>query len=99
MFEPRIPGLITVVKKYNMLDGDVRFIKVWVYQNAEGLIDLFEVRYENEHNKKAVMYYLKHDFVPEGYCKDHFREGVDEIILGRFLKSTETLPKRCRPPQ
>lgn len=38
------------------------------------------------HNKKAIMYYLKHDFIPEGYRKDHFREGVDEIILGRFLK-------------
>ena len=38
------------------------------------------------HNKKAIMYYVKHDFVPEGYCRDHFRPGVDEIILGRFLK-------------
>ena len=38
------------------------------------------------HNKKAVTYYLKHDFIPEGYRKDHFFEGVDEIILGRFLK-------------
>jgi hypothetical protein len=32
------------------------------------------------------MYYLKHDFIPEGYRKDHFIEGVDEIVLGRFLK-------------
>lgn len=38
------------------------------------------------HNRKAVMYYLKNDFIPEGYRKDHFFEGVDEIILGRFLK-------------
>ena len=38
------------------------------------------------HNKKALMYYLKHDFIPEGYCRDHFLEGVDEIMLGRFLK-------------
>ena len=38
------------------------------------------------HNKKAIMYYLKHGFVSEGYCRDHFREGVDEIVLGRFLK-------------
>jgi ribosomal protein S18 acetylase RimI-like enzyme len=38
------------------------------------------------HNKRALMYYLKHDFVPEGYQRDHFMEGVDEIILGRFLK-------------
>lgn len=38
------------------------------------------------HNKRALRYYLKHDFIPEGYRRDHFREGVDEIILGRFLK-------------
>ncbi len=38
------------------------------------------------HNKKAIMYYLKNDFIPEGYRRDHFRKGVDEIILGRFLK-------------
>jgi len=38
------------------------------------------------HNKKAIIYYLKHDFIPEGYCRDHFREGVDEIMLCRFLK-------------
>lgn len=37
------------------------------------------------HNKKAVAYYLKHDFIPEGYRRDHFFVGVDEIILGRFL--------------
>ena len=40
------------------------------------------------HNKKALIYYLKHDFIPEGYQKDHFFEGVDEIILGRFLKKS-----------
>lgn len=38
------------------------------------------------HNKRALLFYIKHGFVPEGYRKDHFREGVDEIILGRFLK-------------
>ncbi len=32
------------------------------------------------------MYYLKHDFIPVGYQKDHFFAGVDEIILDRFLK-------------
>ena len=37
------------------------------------------------HNKRALMFYLKHDFIPEGYRRDHFYEGVDEIILGRFL--------------
>ena len=34
------------------------------------------------------MYYIKHDFVPESYCRDHFRPEVDEIILGRFLKNS-----------
>ena len=38
------------------------------------------------HNKRALMYYLKHDFIPVGYQKDHFFAGVDEIILDRFLK-------------
>jgi ribosomal protein S18 acetylase RimI-like enzyme len=38
------------------------------------------------HNKAALLYYIKHGFIPEGYCRDHFREGVDEIMLGRFLK-------------
>ncbi len=38
------------------------------------------------HNKKALLYYIKNNFIPEGYCKDHFHEGVDEIILGRFLE-------------
>jgi ribosomal protein S18 acetylase RimI-like enzyme len=38
------------------------------------------------HNKKALLYYIKNDFVPEGYCKDHFHPGIDEIILGRFMK-------------
>ena len=38
------------------------------------------------HNRRALLYYIKHGFIPEGYCRDHFREGLDEIILGRFLK-------------
>jgi len=37
------------------------------------------------HNKRALIYYLKNGFIPEGYRKDHFIVGVDEIILGRFL--------------
>ena len=36
-------------------------------------------------NRRALIYYIKHGFVPEGYCRDHFIPGVDEIILGRFL--------------
>lgn len=37
------------------------------------------------HNKKAIIYYIKNGFIPEGYRRDHFFEGVDEIILGRFM--------------
>jgi ribosomal protein S18 acetylase RimI-like enzyme len=37
------------------------------------------------HNTRALIYYVKNGFVPEGYQKDHFKKGVDEIILGRFL--------------
>ena len=37
------------------------------------------------HNKRALIYYIKNGFIPEGYRKDHFKVGVDEIILGRFL--------------
>ena len=37
------------------------------------------------HNKRALIYYIKNGFIPEGYAKDHFKKGVDEIILGRFL--------------
>ena len=48
-------SLVETVKKYNMLDGEVRFIKVWPYLNADGLIELFDVRFENEQNKKAVI--------------------------------------------
>lgn len=39
-------------------------------------------------NRRALIYYIKHGFVPEGYCKDHFIDGVDEIILGRFLQKS-----------
>ena len=37
------------------------------------------------HNTKALIYYIKNGFIPEGYQKNHFHEGVDEIMLGRFL--------------
>ncbi len=36
-------------------------------------------------NKTALAYYLRHDFVPEGYRKAHFFPGVDDIELARFL--------------
>ena len=37
------------------------------------------------HNARAIGFYLKHGFVPVGYRRDHFIEGVDEILLDRFL--------------
>jgi ribosomal protein S18 acetylase RimI-like enzyme len=37
------------------------------------------------HNRKALLYYLRNGFVPEGFQRDHFIEGVHEIPLGRFL--------------
>jgi [ribosomal protein S18]-alanine N-acetyltransferase len=38
------------------------------------------------HNKRALLYYIKLGFVPEGYRRDHFQDGIDEIILGKFYK-------------
>lgn len=43
----------------------------------------------SSHNTRALLYYIKNGFVPEGYRRDHFRQGVDEIVLGRFLKRKE----------
>ncbi len=37
------------------------------------------------HNKRAIIFYLKNGFIPVGYRKDHFRVGVDEILLDKFL--------------
>ena len=37
------------------------------------------------HNRKAMIYYIRNGFVPEGYMPDHFIPGVHEIPLGRFL--------------
>ncbi len=38
------------------------------------------------HNKRAVAFYLNKGFIPVGYKKDHFKEGIDEILLDKFLK-------------
>lgn len=35
---------------------------------------------------KTLIYYIESGFIPVGYRKDHFKAGVDEIILDRFLK-------------
>ncbi|MCX6992137.1 MAG: GNAT family N-acetyltransferase [Kiritimatiellaeota bacterium] len=37
------------------------------------------------HNTRALIYYISNGFVPVGRQKDHFKPGVDEIILDRFL--------------
>jgi hypothetical protein len=47
--------LTETVIKYEWLNGNVEFVKVWPYFNADGLIELFDVRFENEKNKKAVI--------------------------------------------
>lgn len=39
------------------------------------------------HNTRALIYYIKNGFVPEGYQKDHFKKGVDEILLGKFFNA------------
>ena len=36
-------------------------------------------------NTRALIYYISNGFIPAGYRKDHFRPGVDEIDLDRFL--------------
>jgi ribosomal protein S18 acetylase RimI-like enzyme len=36
-------------------------------------------------NTRAVLFYFKHGFTVEGYRKDHFAPGMDEIIIARFL--------------
>ncbi len=37
------------------------------------------------HNQRALIFYIKHGFLPEGYQRDHFFEGVDEIMLARRM--------------
>ncbi|MBT3374252.1 MAG: GNAT family N-acetyltransferase [Lentisphaerae bacterium] len=37
------------------------------------------------HNSRALVFYLKNGFTPVGCQRDHFMEGVDEVILDRFL--------------
>ncbi len=95
-----IVGVVKVTARDNGL-GMLDFIGVDPESHARGIGALLMARAEefwaehdqrkietnvSAHNKKTLMYYLKHDFIPEGYCRDHFREGVDEIILGRFLR-------------
>ena len=95
-----ILGVVKVTARTNGL-GVFDYIGVDPNSHAHGIGSLLMAKAEefwaehrqrkidtcvSAHNKKAVMYYLKHDFIPEGYRRNHFREGVDEIILGRFLK-------------
>jgi RimJ/RimL family protein N-acetyltransferase len=37
------------------------------------------------HNSRAVVFYLKHGFRPVGYQRDHYLEGMDEVLLDLFL--------------
>ncbi len=38
-------------------------------------------------NTKAQIYYLKQGFTAEGRWRDHFHEGIDEILLAKFYKT------------
>lgn len=37
------------------------------------------------HNTRAMVYYIKNGFIPEGCLRNHFIRGVDEIMLGKKL--------------
>jgi len=37
------------------------------------------------HNTRALIYYIKNGFIPEGFLRDHYIKGVDEIMLGKKL--------------
>lgn len=36
-------------------------------------------------NTRALIYYIANGFIPVGYRRDHFKIGIDEIMLDRFL--------------
>lgn len=74
--------LVEAVKKYNQLDGDVKFVKVWPYYNADGLIELFDVRFENEHGKKAVISYYWDGNVMRS-------KGAPVLLYNRHLLAAE----------
>jgi len=38
------------------------------------------------HNTRALIYYIKNGFIPEGFLRDHYIKGVDEIMLGKMLQ-------------
>jgi len=38
------------------------------------------------HNTRAMIYYIKNGFIPEGVFRNHFFEGVDEVMLGKKLR-------------
>jgi len=37
-------------------------------------------------NRPAIMYYMKHGFIPEGFLRDHFSKGLHEIYMSRFFE-------------
>ena len=43
------------------------------------------------HNRRALIFYIKHGFLPEGYQRDHFFEGIDEVLLARRMED-QSLP-------
>lgn len=81
VFNPE--SLVEMVTKFKMLDGDIRFVKVWPYYNSEGLIELFDVRFENEHGKKAVISYYWDGKVMRS-------KGAPVLIYNRHLLAQDT---------
>ena len=75
---PQRESLTESIMKFNQLDGDVRFIKVWPYYDSDGLIDLFDIRYENELGKKAVISYVWNG-------KYFVMKGVPVLLFNRHL--------------
>lgn len=47
-------------------------------------------------NQRAQIYYLKQGFRPEGLQRDHFFQGVDEIMLAKFYPQNLTEEERNR---
>ncbi|MEM2702919.1 MAG: GNAT family N-acetyltransferase [Candidatus Bathyarchaeia archaeon] len=37
-------------------------------------------------NRPAIMYYLKHGFIPEGFLREHFSKGIHEILMSKFFE-------------
>ncbi|MBI4025006.1 MAG: hypothetical protein HY360_08490 [Verrucomicrobia bacterium] len=55
------------------------------YYRDKGCKGVGEIMLNVPVRDSMVQNYISNGFVPVGYRKDHFKVGVDEIILDRFL--------------